>query len=183
MAYNVQRLTQRIQTFEPKVLSAFSEDFASNRPDHRNKIRAAIADALGTLEESERAKLLNLDEVPRLKNWSVSISHCAALGGWLAAPLPLKVGLDIEVKRRIHDKLIKRIAAPEELKSIPDPAFLWCAKESYYKALASDQPAVITQLVIGGWKKKEPDFYNFSSKAMKGSLFSIVDLLVSVSII
>ncbi len=183
MAYNIPRLTQRIQTFAPGVLSGFSEDFASNRPDHRNKIRLAVSEALADLSEAQRAQLLNLEEVPRLEKWSVSISHCAALGGWLASPLPLKVGLDIEVKRRIHDKLIKRIATGDELKAIPDPAFLWCAKESYYKALAKDQPAAVTQLQIGGWKKKEPDFYNFTGKDMKGSLFSIVDLLVSVAVI
>src|SRR5438132_929955 len=146
MAYNVQRLSHRIKEFEPKILSGFSEEFGSNRSDHRKKIRSAVHDALGVLSEPERGKLLNLDEVPDLEEWSISISHCAALGGWIAAPLPLKIGLDIEIKRRIHDKLIKRIAMGDELANIPDPAFLWCAKESYFKALAKDQPVAVTQL-------------------------------------
>jgi len=182
MAYDLPGLSRTIKAFDSRILSGFSPEFASDRPDHRLKIRHAIREALGILSEPERGRLLDLDEVPDLEEWSVSISHCANLGGWIATPLPLKVGLDIEIKKRIHSKLVKRIAQEGELEGIPDSALLWCAKESYFKALAKDQPVAVTQLRIGGWEERAGGFH-FCHGSMRGAVFSVVDLLVSVSVI
>lgn len=183
MAYDIPGLIRSIKSFDSRLLARFAPEFGSEVRDHRLKIRHSIRDELGVLSEPERGRLLDLDEVPDLEDWSVSISHCARLGGWIAAPLPVRVGLDIEVKDRIHGKLLERIAQPGELVKVPDPALLWCAKESCFKALADDQPVAMSQLRIEHWSARPDGAWDFSCGELRGAVFSAVDLLISVSVL
>jgi hypothetical protein len=178
MAYDIPGLITQIKRFEPKAIARMSEDFSSLHQDHREKIRKSIADTLKT-----GSSIMDLGELPKLKDWSVSISHCHGLGGWVAVPRPLKVGFDLEVKSRINPKLIKRIAQEGELDGIPDPAFLWCAKESYFKALGDQQPTAVTQIRVDKWSKNPDGDWRFSSSNLRGSMFFAVDLLVSVALV
>lgn len=178
MAYDIPSLIARIQRFEPKAVARFSEDFSALHAGHRLRIRKSIATTLGA-----GPSVLELGEPPRLKDWSVSISHCDNLGGWVAVPRPLKVGIDIEIQTRLNDKLIRRISQDGELINIPDPTFLWCAKEAYWKALEDQQPTAVTQIRVTNWMEKAEGEWRFSSQGLRGSMFSAVDLLVSVALV
>lgn len=178
MAYDLPGLIARIHQFEPKANVHLSEAFASNREGHRAKIRQSIAETLKAGPE-----IHDLKSLPHVDGWSISISHCKNLGGWIAIPRPARVGFDIELTARLSDPVIERISQPGELQHIPDPRFLWCAKESYYKALEQRQPDAVTQIRIENWQIDPAGEWRFSSRGLRGSLFSAVDLLVSVALV
>ncbi len=104
---------------------------------------------------------------PKSSKWSISISHAAHFGGWLAIPLPMRVGFDVEENRRITPAIVERMSTKQEIAECPNPNYLWCAKESYFKALAQDQPQAITQLTIGNWQQIEPHVFSFAASPHK----------------
>jgi phosphopantetheinyl transferase (holo-ACP synthase) len=178
MAHDVLGILNRIQQFESRAVGEFNEQFAAATGDFRKRIRQSIRERLSPETES----LMNLDLLPTLPDWSISISHCQSLGGWIAIPKPNGIGLDIERLDRITTKVVNRIAQEGELDNIPDPLLLWCAKESYFKALGPAQPIAITQLRIEKWVA-EAEEWRFSSPQMHGTSFTAVDLVVSISLV
>lgn len=111
--------------------------------DHREQIRDSIRASLGDSGLSKSP--------PRPLDWSVSISHSSVFGGWLAVPRPHRIGFDVELSGRIQPRIIERVCSRQEMAECPNPAFLWCAKESYFKALEHEQPETITQLTVTNW--------------------------------
>src|SRR5205085_2510007 len=92
---------------------------------------------------------------------SVSISHTTNFGGWIAVPRPAQIGWDVELAERIKMPIIQRVCSKEEIAEAPRPEFLWCAKESFYKALEDQQPPTIIDLSIAEWTSLAPDMWSF----------------------
>jgi 4'-phosphopantetheinyl transferase EntD len=132
---------------------------ASSTENPRLMIRASIGWALKDLTPEDIDLLKVLDEPPRPVHWSVSISHCAGFGGWIALPRPAQVGWDVELKSRISFPIIERVCSSQEIAQSPHAHFLWCAKEAFFKALEDFQPLAITQLTISNWKPDGPSVW------------------------
>lgn len=179
MAYDVLGVLKRLQAFEPGLVGVFSENFSAATSAYRIRIRQSIRKRLAPQAE----ELMDLEKLPDLPTWSISISHGEKLGGWIAVPKPYGVGLDIERRERITAKLAERIAQDGELEQIPDPSLLWGAKESYFKALGDLQPTAITQLRIENWIADSTGGWRFSGARMHGTSFTAVDLVVSAALV
>ena len=123
-------------------------DYGSSNPSYRNLIRTHLA----LLEENASADILDLNKIPTLSHHSVSISHCASLGGFAVVNQPKQIGFDIEVFDRVSDAVAQRISTPEECRAAPNSAALWVAKEATFKSLRSKhQPPVIADILIYDW--------------------------------
>lgn len=161
-------LFSRFKRLIPEIEGELAVKFGSGNPDHRAAIRARIESQLPSLSPEEKKRLADLKWTPRLTHWSVSISHGRTLGGWVARRRPGSIGFDVEVKERIEPRLISRIATPEEIALAPEPAFLWCAKESYFKCLEADQPVTMSSLKISNWHRGEDGAWHFSGDGHRG---------------
>lgn len=162
MAGGFQRLISLVHKHHPEMRAQGTSLWGAREENYRALIRASIKDVLQTEDH-----VADLARPPKSTKWSISISHAANFGGWVAAPLPARIGFDVEEGRRITDKVIERMSTEAERKDCPNPSYLWCAKEAYFKALAQDQPQAITQLNIGEWELLEPDFYSFRASPHK----------------
>ncbi len=186
MADHLSGLIERLKEFAPSLTGHLSPEFASaSKPDHRAAIRRSIREHLDLLAK-EHDHVDDLARPPSLNSWSVSISHCTGAGGWVAVPAPSRIGLDLEMRDRIQQKLIDRIAQPRELEGIPDASFLWCAKEAYFKALTKNQPVAITQLYIDSWRPAGDRAFTFIGSGENrgnGLILSSGPHLVSICII
>ena len=104
-----------------------------------------------TLEEKKN--LLTPGFPPQLLFASISISHCAFLGGFVisssevgnelslvlkpsSAKRQIFIGFDVEELGRAKEKTVLRISNQEELNKAPSPSALWSAKEAAYKSLS-----------------------------------------------
>jgi phosphopantetheinyl transferase (holo-ACP synthase) len=131
-------------------------EWGSGHQGHREKIRVALEHQLSTnwakdVSYSEYEALKDLDRIPSFKKIHVSISHGQDLGGFVISKKP--VGFDLELKDRIHEKIVRRISLEREVAEAPSLAHLWAAKEATFKALREfAQPGVISELEIGAWK-------------------------------
>lgn len=163
MAQGFSTLIQEIQKILPAARGEGQSNWNANVSDHRQQIRASLRASLGG-EGFD-------DSPPRPLNWSVSISHARFFGGWLAVPRPHRVGFDVEVSERIQPRIIERVCSRQEVAECPNPAFLWCAKESYYKCMEHDQPETISQLTVSNWKAMAPGIFTFQpEKNIRGIL-------------
>lgn len=181
MAVDISGLIERFREFAPGLEGHLAEEFSSRHKDHRKEIRRALRKSLGLAAEVE-----DLSHPPKPDGWSVSISHCHELGGWVAVRDPRKIGFDLEVRDRLHPRLIERISNPGELDKIPDGCYLWCAKEAYFKALAKDQPVAVTQLYIDKWEPAGPGAFTYKGAGNpigRGLILNAGPLLVSICII
>ncbi len=175
MADGFQRIIQELRKHEPRLLAGQSAEWGAEQSSYRQKIRAGAEARLKEAGENDVAAIKNLNAHPRPANWSLSISHTKGLGAWIASPRPVHAGLDIEVGDRISQAVIARVCGNQEIKSAPQPEFLWCAKEAYFKALENHQPPTIAQLEISRWKKLGENLYSFQgSKALHGEGFVLL---------
>lgn len=137
----------------PSLELHLSTLWGSSEPEHRFRIRQFIAEnirACGGPDHSE--DILDLNKVPALSNTQVSISHCLQYGVIVFAQEP--VGVDVEDRARVQEKIVARLSSAEEMRAAPEPASLWVAKEATYKALKSfKQPRVLSQIEMGDWQK------------------------------
>ena len=145
-------LTNEIKTLTPGLFAECSVEWGSHMPDSRVAIRQSIAHRLRVKDAADKSQLDNLSEPPRLRDWSISISHTHNLGGWMAVKRPVQIGWDVELKSRIKNSIIERVCSARELEEALKPELLWGAKEAYFKALEDEQPLAITQLSITGWR-------------------------------
>jgi 4'-phosphopantetheinyl transferase EntD len=127
-------------------------EWGAHSSGSRNRLRQALAHALAPLSADDQRALADLNDPPRPSNWSISISHTHDYGGWMAVPRPAQVGWDVELSARIKRETIGRVCSAQELLDAPEAAFLWCAKEAFFKALEDEQPLSISQLTIGQWR-------------------------------
>lgn len=140
----------------------FDAEFGSDSVGHRERLRERLYRYV--LQESERlgleirsdfrSRILDLSRPPRLAGWSLSISHCPTVGGFIALPSVRPIGLDLEIASRISPKVIHRIASfPSEKNHISDielyrdrmrieeaAASFWTAKEAAIKAFGNLDP-------------------------------------------
>lgn len=169
MADGFQRIIQELQKHEPSTLAAHSEEWGAGQASFRQNIRGSAKSNLEAAGLTDLDCFSILDAPPRPKDWSVSISHAKGIGAWVAVKRPAKIGLDIEEVSRVREDIIERVSTTQEILSAPQPAFLWCAKESYFKSLEEHQPIAVTQLKILRWEKLEENLYSFhGSNALGG---------------
>jgi len=172
MADGFQRLISLVRSRHPEITGAGSLEWSSKNSGFRENIRASIQE---TLKTGDGAAISDLETPPRPLQWSVSISHSAQFGGWLAIHLPARIGFDIEDSARIRKEVIERMSTPQEIAECPNAAFLWCAKEAYFKSLAQDQPQAITQLNISDWRQIDPGVHSFIASPHKPGMGWIVE--------
>ena len=158
MAGGFQRLIHLVHQHVPEIRAHGTSLWGAKEAGYRDLIRASIKEVLQPEEN-----VADLTRPPKSSKWSISVSHAPHFGGWAAVPLPERIGFDVEENRRISPAVIERMSTPQEIKDCPNPSFLWCAKEAYFKALAQDQPQAITQLNISDWVTVENDFYSFKA--------------------
>lgn len=142
---------------------------SSRQPAHRAHIRARLSGFAKNRSQAEPnlSHLHNLEELPSLPDWSVSISHCPVLGGFAATRREKgQIGFDLESNRRVSEQIIKYVMfTPEELARAPGPGLLWVAKEATFKSLLGpDQPTVLSQIEVNGWQKLAPEIWQFSAQ-------------------
>jgi hypothetical protein len=160
MAGGFQRLIAQVHKHHPELRFQGTSLWGAAEAGYRDNIRASLREVLKPEEN-------DLSKPPKSNTWSISISHAKHFGGWVAVPLPARIGFDVEEGRRISPAVIERMSTEQERKDCPNPAFLWCAKEAYFKALAQDQPQAITQLNISDWECVEADLYSFKAMPHK----------------
>lgn len=133
-------------------------EWASSEKEYRAKIRRRLREKWG------HESLLNLDSVPRLKERSLSVSHCKAMGGFAEAEPGVHFGFDVEVKSRVNPERIHLVCRDSE-KGSPSAAATWVAKEAAYKALYGHlQPAGLADLEIFRWEKLHGETYAFAAR-------------------
>ncbi len=152
MADAFSRLLSSLRPLATGLKGESRPEWGALTPGSRHRLRQSLARSLTPLSADDQRALTDLNEPPRPSNWSVSISHTHDYGGWMAVPRPAQVGWDIELSARIKPETIGRVCSTQELHEAPEAAFLWCAKEAFYKALEDEQPVSIPQLTIGEWR-------------------------------
>ena len=126
--------------------------FSSSTVGHRESIRRdMIRQHKNSLTIDEIEKVQNLDLIPKSEKIFFSISHHQNLGGYTASDLAH--GFDIELKSRISESIVRRVSTALEVSEAPDIQFLWCAKESIFKAI-SDPQLIISDLHVGNWSSQ-----------------------------
>ena len=136
-----------------------SPEFGSANPGHRELIRERLQHfvtdsirrtgrAVSTSEGKTISTWSDLKNRPSLDGWGISISHCPALGGFIASPNSQCFGFDVEITTRVSMKAAKRVAVfPGEEKylqallerSLP-VAMFWVAKEAAIKSFGNSTP-------------------------------------------
>lgn len=149
-------------------------DWGSDNRDGRARLRAAIS-------HDAQFDASDLNTPPESASFAISISHTLGLGGYVIAPRPFAVGLDIEIFARIREPIVRRVSSRAEIESAPDLAFLWTAKEAVFKSLLGpDQPRVLSVITIDGWQKvshsvglesKIKSAFEFRSRGGQGVVF------------
>ncbi|MEK2647098.1 4'-phosphopantetheinyl transferase family protein [Bdellovibrio sp. BCCA] len=108
-------------------------EWGSQNPSHRELIRTELAEVFSNTD---------------LKT---SVSHCEGMGVVVVSRSPL--GVDVEVRAHVEEKIVARVSSNEEVLAAPSPASLWSAKEAIFKALRSyNQPSVVSKISVGAWK-------------------------------
>ena len=111
----------------------------------RKKLREQLTKQIekkwpGKLSKEQKNSLLTPGVPPKIPFASVSISHCAFMGGFIIFPFPaLSVGFDLEEQGRAKENTALRISNKNEIKKSPSPSVLWSAKESAYKSISQLQ--------------------------------------------
>jgi len=172
MAHDFSGLIQALKKNLPKVTVEFSPLFGSDAPDFRSKLRTSL------YQRIQEPRLLDLSQIPQLEHGFISISHCPSLGGYVLSKDP--IGFDIEESSRVEWRFVERMWNPDDEKG-PTPAAHWCAKESVFKVLADQQPAVISQIAVNHWETKEENIFLFRSTGGQGVVIDFSPWTVAVS--
>lgn len=140
-----------------------SELFASEAPDHRDKIRHALKRSISSSSAGNSIdnldSLLDMKMLPRLPHQAVSISHCPSLGGFVHLAKNksfLAIGFDIEIANRVSVAVARKILPhsselflrtlvdvesedqAEDRAEVPAiAACIWAAKESAIKSIGN----------------------------------------------
>jgi len=162
MANSFQRLKDLLREQGFKIEGHLKTDWQASSENSRKLIRSDIVTTLPNLSEQEKENILDLKKRPRSQYWHISISHTTNVGGWLAVPSTTQLGFDVELSERVRERVIERIARPEEINLCPEPKLLWPAMEAAFKALLNEhQPTTITKLITANWVKLNEDAFQF----------------------
>lgn len=128
----------------------------------RQLLRESLAEKLKALSPTvDSSSVRDLAHLPHHPNYSISISHCRALGGFALIPKPHAIGFDIEEIHRVKETVAERIGNAKDAKP-PTPAHLWAAKEALFKCLVvGQQPEIIASLAVHSWTLSAPGIYTF----------------------
>jgi hypothetical protein len=144
--FPVRTILQALTTRCPHIQFQLREEFGSSKPNHRLNLRRTLHELLNETE------ILDLEKVPSLTQGFVSISHCHSLGGFAHSTKP--IGFDIEETQRVSVDVANRLLNAKDEKTFPNPASLWGAKESAFKAKRAIPPLVISEMVIRDWHRE-----------------------------
>jgi phosphopantetheinyl transferase (holo-ACP synthase) len=133
--------------FEMKLDPAWS----SLNPNHRRLVR----DAVRYCTKGDDS-ILDLSRIPSLEHYSVSISHCKGVGGFVIGEKRIALGFDVEVNARLTNVNLALVAFdPTELSEAPSLPAFWTVKEAAFKSLRDlqdpSQPRGLKDLRIGKW--------------------------------
>lgn len=141
----------------------FIPEITSEQEDHRLSLRKLLLDEISKQTKVNIEQILNLEQLPKVRDFTISLSHSKAGSSFCFAKSKNPIGIDIESIDRIGPKLIKRIASQEEITQCPQPKMLFGAKEAAWKALNKPlQIATIPQVVTHQWKNISKDWYQFN---------------------
>lgn len=148
-----------------------SPRFGSKNTDHRLQLRSSLLGELLKLQiekthiQFKSELILDLKSLPKCKGFGISISHTENLGGFVLSEKFQNIGFDLEDPKRVTKAVVARMSSAEEILSMPDPAKLWIAKESSFKALSNHlKAAVISDIEVFDWQEPGPDLMVFSVK-------------------
>ena len=144
-----------------------SFDQHSSSLEQRKKLREQLIQEIeklwpNKLSMEQKTFLLTPGNPPQIPFASVSLSHCAVIGGFIISPsFQASIGFDLEQFGRAKKKIVLRIANKNELNQSPSPSTLWSAKEAAYKSLYPFQPhTYIKKIFIFDWQSILYDYYN-----------------------
>ena len=169
------RLLAELQKLSPSVQGKCSEEWGAGTPSSRLWIRQSLSASLPGLAPEEQAAITNLDMPPRPRAWSLSVSHTPGMGGWVAVLRDHQIGWDVERKVRISPNIIQRVCQADEVTGAPHGSFLWCAKESFFKALEDFQPLTLPELTITNWQSTGPDLWTWTGLGPRNGKGVLID--------
>ena len=148
---------------------------SSPRPDLRKQL-------VEVLEQKEIAhntqQMLNLDQIPRLNEGDVSLSHCPKFQGLMISQKSGHLGFDIEDPDRVTTELALRVSDNDQLQRAPDPASLWVAKEAAFKALSKSHGAkLLSEISMNQWMPVAEGFFVVKATFGKHSADGLVHCL------
>lgn len=115
-------------------------NWSSQNSDFRKKIRTDLINELKTnFNLIEFENLEDTNQIPKLKSWSISISHSKSFGAYIAIQIDehkCSIGIDFEDVNRIKMDILERVSNTEEIELYKNQKELWPAKEAAFKALA-----------------------------------------------
>lgn len=155
---SLEELLREILSVEDLDL-VLSTDWASSKVGHRERIRRALLADISlrlNLDEEQKKHVLDLSITPKVTEYSVSISHCRQMGGYVRASDRTSLGFDIEVIDRVSELAAKKMRFDDsEWNEAPSASSFWVAKEAAFKSLfsISRQPVVPSQVKVGQWKR------------------------------
>ena len=145
----------------PDLQVILKSEWSSLNADHRLQIRKGLIEEIEKhikLSAEDKGRFLDLDQTPQHPHIGLSISHNKNCGGFVLNPQGQAIGLDVEIKDRVKENLISRVAASQnEVQNAPSAASLWVAKEAALKCLLRSglQPHVVADVEIGNWQFSE----------------------------
>lgn len=147
----------------PELELVISDSWKSDKSQQtRQLLRDSLAEKLKSLAPTvDATSVRDLSHLPQHSNFSISISHCRAAGGFALIPKPHSIGFDFEEAERVKATVAERVGNTKDAKP-PTPAHLWAAKEALFKCLnIGQQPEVIASLAVHSWTEVSPQIFTF----------------------
>lgn len=148
----------------PLLALELSNDWASTHARYKEIIRESLRSKVADLKYP--ASELVLDQpVPLHPELSISLSHTRSMGAFAITEGTFDIGIDLEERPRLKNKVLERISSADERAICPSDEYLWVAKEACYKSLVNhNQPQTMTQIKIEKWNKAEHYAYFEASR-------------------
>ena len=135
----------------------------------RERMRSCLFDFIKNNHKTgiqlNREKILDLGSLPGVDGAHISLSHTLGAGAFAiyfkdktdVAESICSLGVDVEVRGRVSERLASRISCnEEEVKKSLHPDFLWTAKEAAFKAMsAADSPCGMNSIFISDYLRLE----------------------------
>lgn len=153
----------------PDLILRVRSEWGAKQPNFRENLRHGIWQEIASSQQRQDSglnyhKLLDLEELPNLEGYYISISHCHDFGGFVATTKG-PVGFDIEITKRVTTGAMARVATREEIQQASSVASLWVAKEAVFKALRwGSQPSTFSQIETTWWEKYQSLYESFTIK-------------------